>query len=171
MINIYQYKTGAEIGCRVGATTGYILRNCPSIQMLYAVDIWDVVPESVQTSYWLSVYRNTSVGGFRSMKRKFERNTMGFKKNTTVLQGLSWKMAQNVADRSLDFVFIDADHAYESVVKDITAWTPKLKEDGLLCGHDYNLEGVNRAINELVPDWQATGIDHVWYSGNNVQNA
>ena len=55
MINIYQYKTGAEIGCRVGATTGYILRNCPSIQMLYAVDIWDVVPESVQTSYWLSV--------------------------------------------------------------------------------------------------------------------
>jgi len=56
------------------------------------------------------------------------------------------------ADESLDAVFIDADHRYESVKADILAWMPKVKNGGILAGHDYILEhsGVIRAVDKLV---------------------
>jgi predicted O-methyltransferase YrrM len=41
------------------------------------------------------------------------------------------------ADASLDFVFIDADHRYEMVARDIDAWLPKVKRGGIIAGHDF----------------------------------
>ena len=40
------------------------------------------------------------------------------------------------ADEILDMVFIDANHLYPSIKKDIEIWLPKVKEGGILCGHD-----------------------------------
>ena len=60
-------------------------------------------------------------------------------------------MASRYDNASLDFCFIDADHAYESVSKDIDAWRPKVKRGGILAGHDYIHEpgfGVVQAVNE-----------------------
>lgn len=55
-------------------------------------------------------------------------------------------------DNSLDFVFIDAAHDYENVKKDIIAWYPKVKSNGLFAGHDYDpsWEGVVRAVDEFI---------------------
>ena len=52
-------------------------------------------------------------------------------------------------DGSLDFVFIDASHEYEDVLDDIKAWLPKIKEGGILAGHDYGFGDVNKAVNEF----------------------
>lgn len=57
-------------------------------------------------------------------------------------------------DSSLDFVFIDAAHDYESVKADILAWLPKVKKNGILAGHDYYPEhpeycGVYQAVHEI----------------------
>ncbi len=53
-------------------------------------------------------------------------------------------------DRSLSFVFIDGDHAYEAVKLDISLWREKVKPGGILAGHDYTKEwpGVVRAVDE-----------------------
>lgn len=62
--------------------------------------------------------------------------------------------------QSLDFCFIDADHAYESVQRDIAAWRPKIKPGGILAGHDYDHErypSVVRAVREAFPTFQTTG--------------
>lgn len=59
--------------------------------------------------------------------------------------------AKHQADGSLDFVFIDADHTYESVLADIDAWLPKVRSGGILAGHDYvnaPWSGVIRAVTE-----------------------
>lgn len=56
-------------------------------------------------------------------------------------------------DRKVDMVFIDGDHRYETVVKDIKKGLDLLKSGGLLCGHDYghpNWPGVKQAVDELL---------------------
>jgi len=60
-------------------------------------------------------------------------------------------------DQSLDFVFIDAQHDYESVKKDILAWMPKVRPGGIIAGHDYNHTGdycVGKAVRELFSQFE-----------------
>jgi len=59
-------------------------------------------------------------------------------------------------DKSLDFVFIDASHDYESVKADVTAWLPKIKEGGTLAGHDIGHTPVQTAVEELLDGYQIT---------------
>ena len=49
----------------------------------------------------------------------------------------------------LDFVYIDANHGYESVIKDIE-FAQRLVKHGIIGGHDYSLDfpGVVKAVNE-----------------------
>ncbi len=51
-------------------------------------------------------------------------------------------------------IYIDADHRYEHVFCDISAWRSNLAYDGILCGHDYDDShpGVIQAVDELLPD-------------------
>jgi len=50
----------------------------------------------------------------------------------------SEEAAQEFADGLLDFVYIDAEHDYDSVMRDIKAWLPKVKKDnGVIGGHDF----------------------------------
>lgn len=41
------------------------------------------------------------------------------------------------ADSSLDFVYIDANHDFDNVMRDIIEWTPKVKKNGIVSGHDF----------------------------------
>lgn len=65
--------------------------------------------------------------------------------------GKSAETAGKFNDRSLDFVFIDAEHTYEAVAADIRAWLPKVKPGGFIAGHDYRIPGVAQAVQELLP--------------------
>lgn len=56
--------------------------------------------------------------------------------------------AEKFPDEYFDYVYIDAQHEYDNVLKDIKAWLPKVKKGGFLAGHDYGLPGVMKAINE-----------------------
>lgn len=85
-----------------------------------------------------------------------------FKSNMGRLDGLykEHRMTTDEAvslfeDASLDGVFIDADHSYEAVKKDIANWMPKVRKGGILAGHDYiqTFEGVIRAVNESISDF------------------
>jgi predicted O-methyltransferase YrrM len=77
------------------------------------------------------------------------------------IQGLSYQVTDQLADDSLDLVFIDADHGYDSVKRDIIAYTPKLKTTGLLTGHDIDYPGVNKAVKELIKEFDI-GPNSVW---------
>ena len=43
-----------------------------------------------------------------------------------------------VADQSLDMVFLDACHDYEAVLDDVAPWKPKVRRGGILSGHDFS---------------------------------
>lgn len=44
---------------------------------------------------------------------------------------------RHFADGSLDFLFIDGDHTYKGMRKDLELWYPKVKSGGYIGGHDY----------------------------------
>lgn len=53
------------------------------------------------------------------------------------IRGRSEVASEILLKHSFDMVFIDADHKYESVLKDIRQYAPLVKrEGGILCGHD-----------------------------------
>lgn len=63
-----------------------------------------------------------------------------------------------------DMVFIDADHSYAAVRKDIEFWKNKIAAGGLLCGHDSGFDDVQKALNELVPNYKVDEGTSIWYA-------
>lgn len=90
-------------------------------------------------------------GQSEGLKDKFEYNLANYEGEYCFIHGDSAAAASLFKDRSVDFVFIDAGHDYESVKKDILAWLPKVK--GVIAGHDYPAyKGVVTAVDELFGD-------------------
>ena len=65
--------------------------------------------------------------------------------------------ASSFSNQSLDFAYIDANHAYAHAADDIALWWPKIKIGGIFAGHDYldgdlpqGRFGVKRAVNEFI---------------------
>lgn len=54
-------------------------------------------------------------------------------------------------DNYLDFIYIDGDHSYKAVKKDIELYYPKVSEGGVIGGHDFcgSCPGVCRAVIEF----------------------
>jgi predicted O-methyltransferase YrrM len=63
-----------------------------------------------------------------------------------VIEGDSAESAKLFGDSSVWGVFIDADHAAESVRRDFAAWQPKIAPGGVFAGHDIDAPSVAAAI-------------------------
>src|SRR5262245_61567794 len=52
----------------------------------------------------------------------------------------------------VELCFIDGEHTYEAVSRDIDQWWPHVRPGGVMCGHDYceQFPGVVQAVGELV---------------------
>jgi predicted O-methyltransferase YrrM len=97
----------------------------------------------------------------------FLTNTAPVKDNINLIVSKSWDAAFLFEDNSIDFCFIDASHDYDSKVKDIKAFLPKMKPDGFLCGHDYTpeMDGYNRtydAVNDTIGKDDIYTVRNVW---------
>jgi predicted O-methyltransferase YrrM len=136
LIDTNKFETIVEVGVRDGRTTFYLLEHCPSIKKYYAID--------------------TNVSLFANKEEAIK-----FKDKLVAIQGFSFDVANQIKELA-DIVFIDADHSYESVKKDIKAYTPKVKHGGMLSGHDIDFPGVNKAVNELIPKY-GVGPNNVWF--------
>jgi hypothetical protein len=63
-------------------------------------------------------------------------------------------------DEFFDFIYIDGSHDYEPVMRDIVSWWPKIKQGGILGGHDYkNSPHVERAVKEFATEKQLQVIE------------
>jgi predicted O-methyltransferase YrrM len=150
VIKKYDFSIVVEVGAATGMTTEFLLAKCPTLQRLTVVDLWEAIPGS---SYW---DRNDMEEVFRN---KFEKES-----KVSILKGVSWEQAVNIEDKSVDLVFIDASHDYNSVIKDIKAWMPKIKKGGILCGHDIQFPGVFKATRELIgSSLRFVGFDNMWF--------
>jgi predicted O-methyltransferase YrrM len=44
--------------------------------------------------------------------------------------------SETFEDESITLVYLDANHVYPSIREDLRCWWPKVKQNGILCGHD-----------------------------------
>jgi len=98
-------------------------------------------------------------------------STLGkFGDRAELIRESSVEASKRIQNASLDFVFIDGDHIYESVKADIFAWAPKVKSGGFIVGHDYNtknedyIPNVCRAVDEIFDSSELKlSSDHCWW--------
>jgi hypothetical protein len=65
---------------------------------------------------------------------------------TQILFKDSAEAASDITNESLDFVYVDADHSYEAVKRDINSWYSKLKSGGWMMFHDFNIYKLNEEV-------------------------
>jgi predicted O-methyltransferase YrrM len=70
----------------------------------------------------------------------------GYLDRVEILVGDSGKSHRWIANRTADFIFIDGDHRYTGCKSDLEGWFPKLKRDGIIAGHDFDVR-----MEELPP--------------------
>ena len=61
--------------------------------------------------------------------------------NIEIIKAPTAKTALLFEDKSVDLVFFDADHSYNGVLQDYTAWFPKVKKGGEFLFHDATHDG------------------------------
>jgi len=125
----------------------------------------DIQFDCVDTWQPLATEKDIPEDLYKELYGTFLNNIAPVKERINPVRGLSWEAAHLYADESLDFVFIDAAHDYESAKKDIAAWYPKVKKTGVIAGHDYHYSaGVKKAVHEFF-EGRHTVIDKApcWY--------
>lgn len=148
-----------EIGSWKGRSTK-ALSACPGI--VYAVDHW-------KGSAGDATYPEAQKIGQSAMFEIFRENLseeIASGKVVPVMADSEEALGRVLAllgGQKADMVFIDADHKYDSVRKDIQLWRQVLSDTGVLCGHDYQqgAPGVKRAVHELVPAFKI-GHGSIW---------
>ena len=137
-----------EIGAYKGRSSAYLAVECINANKNIKLDIIDSWngEDGTNRPPW-SDYTNCSGDIFE----QFKSNLKPVWNFINPIQSLSAPAADLYQDKSLDFVFIDANHHYDGVKEDILKWLPKIKDGGIMAGHDYNMHswpGVVKAIHE-----------------------
>lgn len=148
------WTAGAELGLWQGTTIAHLLRTCPGLTMI-GVDLWQPQPDNPGPEG----YEGWDHRAHEAMTRK---RCAPFMDRCRIIKDWTTAAANEVADGSLDFVFIDADHSEQGCRADIAAWAPKLKPTGWIMGHDINWPGVRAAVDDLLPGYEI-GPNVVWF--------
>jgi len=131
------------VGAEIGVFTG---RNSES--MLDSLDI--------KKLYLIDPYKDNVAGFTReeainSIKIEAHNRLDKYADRIVWLQKKSEDAILDI-EEDLDFVYIDGNHRYEYVKKDIELYAAKVKDGGLVAGHDFDVEnegnGVQRAVKE-----------------------
>lgn len=149
---------GIEIGLSAGHTTRYLFDHIDGL-VLHGVDPYpdyvDWNGDVLSPDHQLDVYA------------RFQKHTALFRDRIIHHRLTSDEAAPLLPDDSFDFVFIDARHTYDQVLKDCENYYPKVKSGGLFSGHDYSvIADVGRAVREFASRVGAgigTTETDVWY--------
>jgi predicted O-methyltransferase YrrM len=135
-----------EVGSWLGKSVAYLATISESNNnnnKIYAVDTWD----GLDSDYMEEAKKRHNKSSIYDIF-KDNMDDCGFKNVVTPIISCSWEAAGKFEDESCDFIFIDADHTYESVKKDILAWYPKLKPNGTFAGHDIFASQIKQAATD-----------------------
>ncbi len=118
------FKVGAEIGTERAIFAKRICVSNPDVK-LYCIDPW-----LAYRGYREHVSQSKLDNFYDEAKQRLAPY------DCTLVRKFSVDAARDFKDGSLDFVYIDANHALMYVVQDLHMWIPKVRKGGLIAGHD-----------------------------------
>jgi len=127
-------KRGVEIGVKSGANA-LAMALALKPKKLYAVDPWDNYVEPVSSEI---------IGEWHYLQtlKKLQR----VKDAVEIVRMRSEDAVKKFRNSGLDFIYIDGQHTFEAVSKDLTMWWPKIRKGGVISGHDVSLPQVQAAV-------------------------
>lgn len=143
--------SGAEIGVQRGNNAISILKEL-NIKKLYLIDIWE--------DYKGQTHKFENLKNYIMVLSRFRKN-----KRVEIIRAFSNEGSKKIENCSLDFVYIDANHEYQYVYNDIDCWYKKIRNGGVLAGHDvFSWDSVLDAVKDWcsknkipfkieLPDW------------------
>lgn len=125
----------AEIGSYHGASSCCLASGIRSSEgRVWCIDTW----------------MNDAVSDGRSdVFPVWQQSTSRFNEVLSVVRGYSHEVVEQVPNE-LAMLFVDGDHSYEGVKRDLLLYLPKLREGGILVMHDWGHEAVRRAAEQFV---------------------
>lgn len=156
------WTKGVELGVWKGRTFKYLLMNNNNLT-LTGVDLYQAQPDNDGPEKWLP-----GENGHEWDHMIYYNDLTNFCKDTNgrgkILRTSTLDALSHFEDNSIDFVFIDADHSYESCKLDIENWYHKVRKGGYIIGHDIDWHSVKRAVTEFFHDNYIIEKDNVWWS-------
>lgn len=149
----YQYIV--EFGSLHGRSTRALADNLMQHGKVWAVDPW-------ASEYYYE--KGHAVPFSTYVFPYFHRNMKDHIEAGTVIPVRNFSSNFDLCHK-VDMVFIDGDHRYEAVVRDIKKAYSLLRDGGLLCGHDYghpHWPGVKEAVDEYVHNPQIVEGTMIW---------
>jgi glycosyltransferase involved in cell wall biosynthesis len=145
------YKTVCEVGVRSGDNLFSLA--IPETSKVVGVDIWK--DTGIQSENDAGCTQDMLEDIYSNVCKKAEN----FEGKISLNRKYSHDAANDYPDKYFDYIYLDADHTYEAVKRDLDAWWPKLKPGGIIGSHDYmefNLNGMEfgviKAIDEFLKD-------------------
>jgi len=148
-------SVGVEIGVHQGDFSQALLEIVAPAQ-LHLVDPWKHEPSPAYAKAW---YGGRAEQGQAEMDARHAAVLARFDREiqagqVIVHRGCSEDVLPGLPDDSLDWVYIDGNHLYEFVARDLALSLAKTRPGGLVTGDDYAGGGwwgggVKRAVDEL----------------------
>jgi hypothetical protein len=149
-------STGAEIGVHLGNFSHQILDSI-SPKELHLIDPWEHQSSSIYKTAW---YGGGAKGGQAELDERYSSILERFNQNiqaeqVKVHRGYSTDILQQFPDQYFDWIYIDGNHLYEYVKKDLELSLQKVKSGGYITGDDYTAGGwwkggVKKAVDAFV---------------------
>jgi predicted O-methyltransferase YrrM len=120
-----------EVGSWKGRSTSFIGPICNANKTrLVCVDHFRGSVDSLQTRYAAAL-------AIEDVEQTFRANMRALGIDVEVITEPSLVAVERFAPGSVDRVFLDASHDGRSVGEDLRVWSERLREGGVLAGHDY----------------------------------
>jgi predicted O-methyltransferase YrrM len=128
MEHIKKSMIGVEVGSFMGRSSEVIAFFCKS---LTCIDPWET---ACDIDDYIEIPRERLVMAESVFDEMISRTN-----NIEKRKGFSLNCVKDFEDSTLDFVYIDGRHDYDSVMNDIVNWSKKVKYGGIISGHDFHL--------------------------------
>ena len=144
----------AEVGVQEGLFSEVILKQQPL--QLHLVDCWDYQCPEVYKDHHANRSQAYHDNLYQKVLEKFNNDIQN--KRVIIHKDYSTNALQSFENEIFDWIYIDANHAYELVKKDLNLAYEKTKTGGFICGHDYVSEecvkgyGVEQAVDEFIEE-------------------